>query len=173
MRPPSGLSGSPVAARTFVSEPPEQAGDGGVVPTKLMAILQAAVGMLIVQLLLFFLLRGGLTSPTGHAPPVQSVGSRPFVDFVLPAMLAMAWNAAHFAAIYTMMAHATLRWIGWSNAGNYALGGLAAAGVLQAVNALQGAHLTWNDLVVALAGGFTAGYLYRLAAGRLPPTGQA
>jgi hypothetical protein len=82
----------------------------------------------------------------------------------------MCWNAAHFAAIYTMLAHATLRWIGFSSPKAYALGGLGAAYALMAVNVLQGAHLTWSEAIVELVGGLVAGYLYRLTAGRAPRT---
>jgi hypothetical protein len=80
----------------------------------------------------------------------------------------MCWNAAHFAAIYTMLAHATLRWIGLSSPKAYALGGLGAAYVLTAVNVLQGAHLTLSETIIALAGGLVVGYIYRLTAGKAP-----
>jgi hypothetical protein len=80
----------------------------------------------------------------------------------------MCWNAAHFAAIYTMLAHATLRWIGLSSPKAYALGGLGAAYVLMAVNVLKGAHLTLSETIIELAGGLVAGYLYRLTAGKAP-----
>ena len=158
-------SGPSPVSKWFASAPPHTAGADAVVPTSLLAILQAAVGMLIVQMLLVFLLDGGLAASSHATPSAPAFGSPTFMQFVVPVLLTMAWNAAHFAAIYSMLAHATLRWIGASSPKAYALGGLAAGFALQAVNALQGAHLTVDDLVIGLAGGLTAGYLYRLAAG--------
>ncbi len=158
-------SGPSPVSKWFASAPPHTAGPDAVVPTSLLAILQAAVGMLIVQMLLVFLLNGGLAAPGHGPPPAPAFGSPTFMQFVVPILLMMAWNAAHFAAIYSMAAHATLRWIGVSNPQAYALGGLAAGFALQALNALQGAHPTVYDLVIGLAGGLTAGYLYRLTAG--------
>jgi len=154
-------------AEWFGAEPPDAAGPDSVVPTKLLPILQAAVAMLIVQLLLSFLVLG---HPPTSPLRVPAPGSNTFNDFFLPGLLAMCWNAAHFAAIYTMLAHATLRWIGSSSPKAYALGGLGAAYALMAVNVLQGAHLTWSEAIVELAGGLVAGYLYRLTAGRAPRT---
>jgi hypothetical protein len=152
-------------AQWFAAEPPNAAGPDSVVPTKLLPILQAAVAMLIVQLLLSFLVLG---RPPTSPLRVPSLGSNTFTDFILPGLLEMCWNAAHFAAIYTMLAHATLRWIGLSSPKAYALGGLGAAYVLMAVNVLQGAHLTLSETIIELAGGLVAGYLYRLTAGKAP-----
>jgi hypothetical protein len=163
--PASRSAGGPSLAQWFAAEPPDAAGSDSVVPTKLLPILQAAVAMLIVQLLLSYLLIGHPSTSPLRAP---AFGSDAFVAFVLPALLTMGWNAAHFAAIYTMLAHATLRWIGSSSPKAYALGGFAAAYVLMAVNVLQGAHLTWSEAIIELVGGLIAGYLYRLTAGKAP-----
>ncbi len=166
-KPASRLTGGSRLARWFAAEPPDAAQADSVVPTKLLPILQAAVAMLIVQLLLSFLLIGHPATSPLRAP---ALGSDTFVAFFLPALLAQCWNAAHFAAIYTMLAHATLRWIGSSSPKSYALGGLGAAYVLMAVNVVQGVQLTWAEAIIELAGGFTAGYLYRLTAGKTPRT---
>jgi hypothetical protein len=165
-KPAPRSAGTSALAKWFASEPPDMAGPDGVVPTKLWAILQAAVGLLIVQLLLGFLFMAPEMAALKRGSP--PVGSNTFFGFFLPLLLALGWNAAHFAAIYSMLAHATLRWIGSSSPQAYALGGLGAGWVLLAANALFGAHLTWSEATIELAGGLTAGYLYRLTAGKAP-----
>ncbi len=164
-RPASRSTISSSLAKWFAAEPPDAAEPDSVVPTKLLPILQAAIAMLIVQLLLSFLIMG---RPPSSPLRVPEIGSDTFTAFFLPWLLALCWNVAHFAAIYTMLAHATLRWIGLSSPKAYALGGLAAAYVLMAVNVLQGAHLTWSEAIIELVGGLIAGYLYRLTAGKAP-----
>ena len=120
-RPASRSTISSSLAKWFAAVLPTPPNSDSVVPTKLLPILQAAIAMLIVQLLLSFLIIG---PPPSSPLRVPEIGSDTFTAFFLPWLLALCWNVAHFAAIYTMLAHATLRWIGFSGPKAYALGGL-------------------------------------------------
>jgi hypothetical protein len=140
-----------------------------IVPTSVRGLALAGVGVTAFEfaILTFRAKSAGVADVALGTDPAHMLTSPPSgLVFVLTSFVfVLALGAFQVAALYTLVAHAALRWIGLKSPLDYALGGMGAAYVLLALRTLNGAHVQFGPSLIELAGGALAGALYRYGAG--------
>jgi hypothetical protein len=169
-----------VLDRLMGAEPREPGEPYRIVPIRLVPILWAAAGLLVLHIVDYEVSElggaavGFLTNtPTfGRASPSDIAQHGATIGWafmgLVPVFVFLFWTTGHFAAIYAIGAQVPLRWLRWTSPLAFCLGGAASAYLLTAINALGGGHVTVESLVVAILGGAVSGFLYRKAAGLIP-----
>jgi hypothetical protein len=136
------------------------------VPVSLRAIIVASAGLLPLQLA--FLIWDGTLLVENLWRPIEEHGADAVLSMVpilCLLLFSLLFNAAHFAALYLLPAHATLRALGVASYLGYmtatAISGVAMEAVCRLTNLFPVGH-TW--MLPALMGAL-AGLAYRWAAG--------
>ena len=142
---------------------------GDIVPTSVRGLALAGLGVTAFEfaILTFRAHSAGVADfALGTDPAHMLTAPPPGLAFALSNFVyVLALGAFEAAALYALVAHAALRWIGLKSPLAYALGGIGAAYGLLALRTLDGVHVQWSPSLIELGGGAMAGALYRYGAG--------
>jgi len=153
----------------------------GFVPTALLPILCAMLALLVIRHALVFSSEIVVWIPTaaneyprgarGMSPEFASPQTQ---AMILASMLrAATLHAALNGFADVVIAHFVLRWLGLTSLTAYAVGGLCAAFAIAAYWSVLGYRLPIDSLVLDLACGAIAGFIYRLIVGKRRATEPA
>jgi hypothetical protein len=140
----------------------------GRVPTSYGALLTASLAVVVIEMLFIMADRSHFSGEAAElAGRLADVSGRRFEGLTTLALMASVWSGARAVGMFALPAHFVLRHFGSTGVADYALAACGCSALFLAVCATLGQSAADpSEWAIGLAGGLTAGAVYRLVAGR-------